>query len=167
MSNDFSPEFQDRMGQGRPKGSKNKTTQYYEMGFQAGYEYARNAFFSQLPSIEKEEEVKDPSKLSNLFDSFDSKIMDFLTPFGTVVTSFGGLWLAEEYLKIPVRRDGKLQWVDFPPILHTLIELLIRLNAWISDAGGIIEHGQKGWDALKEFSQRAYDEAEKRRAESE
>lgn len=140
---EYSQEFLDQMGRGRPKGSRNKRTRHFDEGFQAGVEAVLRGLGNQFTEVgpgsngkSKKDSKKSDSGFRQRLAGFLSTpegeyVLSILRPFGLGATFLGGLWLAEEYIRLPIRLEDETVWIDFPPVLHTLLELVKHIIAFI------------------------------------
>jgi len=166
----FSKEFIANMGKGRAKGSKNKKTRFFEDGYSEGYQKA----MLELKTFYKPKNGKKPpvSKFSlDSFGDFDkfgdlgvkiAPILPLLAQLGAIPLAVGGLWLAEEWVKIPIKskdKDGKeiTTWVPFPQILHMLVGTMVELSTFLGKgvtefAGAGSEFAEKRPWLVKQFT---------------
>lgn len=69
-----------------------------------------------------------------------------LVQYGPIAVLLGGLYIAETTIKIPMGKgeNGEIIYEPFPPILHTMINILVQLLRLLDVAGNFISSGLGG-----------------------
>lgn len=77
---------------------------------------------------------------SPLVEPMYGEVASIFGKVGGVVGLIFGLWEAEEHLKIPIRQEGEpTEYIPFPPILHTIVDILTSILVVIQNLDQFLE----------------------------
>jgi len=143
--------FKKQSGKGRPRGRRNRATIERERSYAAGYAQALRDLQSAGADIGRGKTGSSGSSgksvrgnLQNLMENpAMSMIASLFGPGALVVSGIAGQWMAEETLKLPYTTRTKDEngeevvsttWIPYPPILHSIFELIEVLKGHLTGA---------------------------------
>ena len=136
--------FKAQSGKGRPRGRRNNATIERERSYAAGYAAAIKDF-SIAGSKASSKGSGGKSLEGNIRNIMEnpamSAILSLFGPGALVVSGVAAQWMAEETLKLPYTTRTKNEageevvdttWIPYPPILHSLFELVETLKGYLT-----------------------------------
>ena len=139
--------FKAQSGKGRPKGRRNNATIERERSYAAGYAAAIKDFSVAGAAAGSGKGSGGQSAVGNLRNIIEnpamSAIIGMFGPGALVVSGIAAQWMAEETIKLPYTKHTKddsgndvtnVIWIPYPPILHSIFELLETVKGYLVGA---------------------------------
>ena len=139
--------FKSQSGKGRPRGRRNNSTIERERSYAAGYAAAIKDFSMAGASIGDSKGGSGKSVRGNLRNIMENPTMSMIAsifgPGALVVSTVAAQWMAEETIKLPYTKKSKdpdgndvtnVIWIPYPPILHSIFELLETVKGYLVGA---------------------------------
>lgn len=142
-----SAEFKAQSGKGRPRGRRNNATIERERSYAAGYAAAIKDFSvagSAGGNGKRDSNGSIDGHIRNIMENPVTEVIGSLFgPGALLVSGIAAQWMAEETIKLPYTKRSKdddgndvtnVIWIPYPPILHSLFELVETVKGYLVGA---------------------------------